>query len=289
MSPTFDVRDKVALVTGAAQGIGYAVASELHARGAKVVLLDVNGERAQQAADRLESDRAVALAGDVRDRDRMTDVVAEVVARFGGLDVVVANAGVSPEPASIRTMDPDDFDRLVDINLRGVFNTVHPALDEIVARQGHVVLVASCAAFVPGPLGSSYMATKAAVEQLGRALRIELAAHGASAGVAYFGIVDTQMARSMFQDDPMGRVMLETMKWPMTAFQKEITPSDAGKVIVDGIAGRAPRTMAPRVWRGWWLLRGVVDPLADHLFAGDQRVRQMVRDVEARVGLREKV
>ncbi|MDP7721571.1 SDR family NAD(P)-dependent oxidoreductase [Mycobacterium sp. TY814] len=98
---------RVALITSAGQGIGLALARHLYARGANVALLDVDGAAARQAASELGS-RACGLAADVRDRGAMAEVVGAVVRHFGALDIVVANAGVTPAPATLRTMNPDD-------------------------------------------------------------------------------------------------------------------------------------------------------------------------------------
>src|SRR5690606_6913982 len=110
---------------------------------------DIDAVAAERTAFELGT-TAHGIGADVADRTQMDAAVAAVIERFGRLDVVVANAGVTPVPATLRTMDPADFDRVVAINLTGVFNTVHPALDHIVRRRGHVVVVSSCAAFAPG-------------------------------------------------------------------------------------------------------------------------------------------
>ncbi|MFF2083643.1 short-chain dehydrogenase/reductase [Nocardia sp. NPDC058176] len=277
-APTYDVRDKVVLVTGAGQGIGRELVALLHRRGAIVVVVDVDAEAARRTAADLWT-RAHAFGADVTDRARMGEVVAEVVERFGRLDVVVANAGVTPVPSTVRTMDPADFDRVLNINLTGVFNTVHPALDHIVAAHGHVVVVSSCAAFAPGMGGSPYMVSKAAVEQFGRALRVELAASGASAGVAYFGIVETSMTHDMLDADELGRRLDALLPWPLSV---RITAEQAARTIADGIARRAPRTIAPSGWEPYALLRGVVNVVLDRHLATDSTVHRLVHAIEQR-------
>lgn len=276
----YDVAGKVALITGAGQGIGLETARALHARGAVVALLDVDEPRVARIAAELDPERALAIGTDVRDRAAMAAAVEQVVARCGSLDIVVANAGVTPEPATLRVMDPDDYDRVVAINQTGVFNTVHPAIEHIIRAQGHVVVVASAAAFLPGPLGSPYMITKAAVEQLGRALRIELAAHGASAGVSYFGVVQTPMATHTLDDDPLGSALQAQLPAPL---RTRITAAQAGAVVADGIERRAARTMAPRAWTAVALLRGVLNIVVDAKAAGDHAMHELVRETERRV------
>ncbi|MET9213490.1 MULTISPECIES: short-chain dehydrogenase/reductase [unclassified Nocardia] len=277
---SFDVRDKVVLITGAGQGIGLALAEILIDRGAFVALVDIDETAAKTAAERLGS-RALAITADVRDRGAMADATQLVVDYFGRLDVVVANAGVTPKPATVRTMDPADFDRVMAINLEGCFNTVHPALDHIVAAEGHVVVVSSCASFAPGMAGSPYMMSKAAVEQFGRALRVELAAAGASAGIAYFGVVETEMTHAMLDQDDLGRELDELLPWPLNV---RISATYAATVIADGIARRAARTIAPSGWEPYALLRGLVNVVLDAQLAGSGKVKDLLDRVERRSG-----
>ncbi len=277
-APSYDVAGKVVLITGAAQGIGRELAAILSHRGARVVVVDIDEVAARRAADELGLD-AHGIGADVADRAQMAAAVDEVVRRFGTLDVVVANAGVTPVPATVRTMDPADFDRVIGINLTGVFNTVHPALDHIVSARGHVVVVSSCAAFAPGMGGSPYMVSKAAVEQLGRALRVELAASGASAGVAYFGIVDTAMTHDMLDSDDLGKELDGMLPWPLNV---RITAEYAARTIADGIGRRAPRTIAPSGWEPYALLRGAINVVLDHRLATDTTVHELIRAIERR-------
>lgn len=276
--PTFDIRDKVVLVTGAGQGIGRELVGILYRRGALIAAVDIDEAAARKAADDLGS-RAHGIGADVTDRSRMDQVIGEVVDRFGRLDIVVANAGVSPTPATLRTMEPDDFDRVLNINLTGVFNTVHPALDEIVRTGGHVVVVSSCAAFAPGMGGSPYMISKAAVEQLGRALRVELGASGATAGIAYFGLVETSMTHAVLDADDLGRRINDLLPWPLSV---RITAEQAARTIADGISRRAARTVAPGGWQPYLLLRGVINTVLDSRLTADSTVHDIVRTLENR-------
>ncbi|NNH74705.1 SDR family NAD(P)-dependent oxidoreductase [Nocardia uniformis] len=276
---TYDVRGKTVLITGAGQGIGWELAKVLHARGASIALADIDESSARTAAESLGV-ATMAIGVDVTDREAMARTVTRVVERFGRLDVVVANAGVVPKPATLRVMDARDFDRVIGINLTGVFNTVHPALDHIIQAKGHVVVVSSAAAFAPGMGGSPYMISKVAVEQLGRALRIELAAVGASAGVAYFGVVETAMTHDTLDDDELGRRLGAMLPWPLNV---RITGRAAAETIADGIARRAPRTIAPVGWEPYSLLRGVVNVVLDGRLARDARVHALIRAVEERI------
>lgn len=278
-TPRLDVRDKVVVITGGGQGIGLALAERLSAQGARLALIDINAETLADAVRRLGPDRALAITADVRDRAAMAAATKQVIGDLGGIDVVVANAGVTPPPATLRTVDLDAFDRVIDINVTGVLNTVRPALEEIIARRGHVSVVGSCAAFSPGVAGSAYMISKAAAEQMGRALRLELAPHGATAGVTYFGLVETDLARATLDDDPLGARVGQLLPWPLN---RRMTADAAAKVLEDGIAARSARVVAPKAWVPYAVLRGALNGVLDERIVRDKKVHELVHDVERR-------
>ncbi|WP_205696898.1 short-chain dehydrogenase/reductase [Conexibacter sp. SYSU D00693] len=276
----FELQGKVALVTGAARGIGLATATELARKGARVVVVDLDQEAADRAAEVVGSG-AVGVAADVTDRAAMQRAVAVAVERFGGLDVVVANAGIAARVATARATPSESFERILDVNLNGVWRTVEAALPQVVARRGHVVVVASIYAFVNGMGTVAYAMSKAGVEQLGRALRVELAQHGASASVAYFGFIDTEMVhRAIDADDEVG-ALLGLLPRPLL---RRLAPSVAGTAIVRGIERRRPRVIRPRAWVAWSVLRGIVNPVADRLMERDARIQGAMRRVDAREG-----
>lgn len=271
----YDLQDTVAIVTGAGSGIGAALVEILHRRGALVALLDVDDSAIEATVERL-GPRTWASACDVRNREAMAKAVDQVVEHFGRLDIVVANAGVAPGPSTVRTIAPDEFDRVIDINLIGVFNTVHPALEHIAANGGHVVVVSSAAAFAPGAGLASYMASKAGVEALGRALRIELAAHGASAGVAYFGFVQTPFVRPL-DEDPIARQVDAMIPWPLN---RRVSAGHAARVVADGIERRAASTMTPFAWTPYSWLRGPLNAVVDAVAAGSRTTHRLIRSIE---------
>ncbi len=275
MAASFPLNGKIALVTGAARGIGFEAARLLHERGATVAILDLERADAQLAAETI-GERTLALDADVTDAKAMELAVNEVVQRFGGLDIVVANAGIAPTPRPVNTMGSEEFERVIDVDLMGVWRTVRPALPQIIERQGHVVVVASVAAFVNGAMAAPYAMAKAGVEALGRALRVELAPHGASAGVAYFGFIDTVMVQDTFAD-PVAKQVLGHMPKFMT---KRLTPPVAGAAIVNGIERRAPRMIAPRWWAIASVLRGALNPILDRYATRDAEIAKGVLDGE---------
>ena len=258
--PAYDLNGKVALVTGAARGIGFATARALIARGASVTVVDLDHDAVGRAAAQLHDSRALGIAADVTDRGAMQRAVAATVERFGGLDVVVANAGIVSRVASFRAMSSENFDRVIEVNEMGVVRTVEAALPEIVPRRGHVVVISSIYAFFNGIGTIPYAMSKAAVEQFGRALRVELAPYGASASVAYFGFIDTEMVHRALDADPLVDRMLVALPKPL---HKRLSPAVAGEAIVSGIERRAPRIIRPRRWAVWSVLRGILNPLAD--------------------------
>ncbi len=199
---SYSLSGKVALVTGGARGIGFATARALIARGASVAIADLDLEATTRAASQLHDSRALGLSADVTDRGAVQRAVADTVERFGGLDVVVANAGIASRVATFRAMPTETFQRVIDVDLFGVTRTVEAALPQVIERRGHVVVISSIYAFTNGVGAVPYAMSKAAVEQFGRALRVELAPHGASASVAYFGFIDTEMVhRALDADD----------------------------------------------------------------------------------------
>jgi NAD(P)-dependent dehydrogenase (short-subunit alcohol dehydrogenase family) len=284
MPPTrYDVNGKVVLITGGAQGIGLGLATALHRRGARLALVDVDGNAVSAAAAGFGSDRALGLVADVTNRDAIARAIDTVADRFGGVDVVVANAGIANTAATTRAMAPEEFERVVEVDLLGVYRTVHAALPQIVARRGQAVLVSSVYAFVNGMLVAPYAVSKAGVEQLGRALRVELANHGASATVAYFGFVDTHMVRKGFDEDPLAQ-RLERELLP-AGITRRITPEQAGEAVARAIERRKPRVIVPRYWIAMSLLRGLINPVFDLVTERTPRVQSVLReaDVEHRL------
>lgn len=275
----YELNGKVALITGGARGIGFATAEALLRRGASVALVDLDGGEVAEAAGRLGRDRAVGLVADVTDVAALERAIDAAVERFGGIDIVLANAGIAPSPGPVRLVPPGAWERVVEVNLLGVYRTVRAGLEQVIARRGQVVVVSSVYAFSNGTMASPYAVAKAGVEQLGRALRLELSVHGASATVAYFGWVDTRMVQDAFEER---RRVTGREEEVLPAFLlKRITPEQAGEALAGAIERRAPTVMAPRWWAAVSALRGMLGPLLDSAGTRSKRVQRALREAEA--------
>lgn len=186
--------DRVAIITGAAGSIGFGCAAALHAQGASVVLADLNGDRAAAVAARL-GDRALGVAHDVTDLSSSEQLVAEALRVYGHLDIVVNNAGVGPRPAPLQDLALEEFDRVMNVNTRGVFITTKAAAPALVAsgEGARIINISS----VMGQSGDvevcQYVASKHAVIGLTRAWALEFAKYGITANAICPGSVMTEM------------------------------------------------------------------------------------------------
>ncbi len=207
------VQDKVAVVTGGAQGIGLAIAHTLSTEGAKVVIADLDEHAAQQAADSLPGE-ATGLACNVVELDQVEATCQAAVKAYGSLDIMVNNAGITRD-ATMRKMPPEDFDLVMQVHLRGTWNGVRSAA-AIMREQGHgaIVNLSSISGKV-GFLGqTNYSAAKAGVVGLTKAAAKEVAFKGVRVNAVQPGLIRTAMTEAMPQkiwdqkmsEIPMGRV-----------------------------------------------------------------------------------
>jgi NAD(P)-dependent dehydrogenase (short-subunit alcohol dehydrogenase family) len=234
---------KVVLITGAGRGIGSETAKALAGHGAKLVLTDVDEPALKDTVAAIGEDSALGVVADVCDLGAMEDAVAQGVARFGGLDVAVANAGIASY-GSVLAVDPATFRRVVDINVNGVFHTVRAALPSLIERQGYVLVVSSLAAFAPAPGLAAYNASKAGAEHFANALRLEVAHHGVDVGSAHMSWIDTPLVQDAKRDLSAFAEMIGKLPPPLNRTTDVQTCVDG---FVAGIATRARRVYVP----GW--------------------------------------
>lgn len=239
---------KVVLITGAARGIGEEVARRLYRRGARLVLVDLDEVPLNALAAEL-GDRVATAVADVTDLRSMNAAVATGVDSFGGLDVVVANAGIASY-GSVLAVDPAAFRRVIDVNLVGAFHTVRAALPSIIDRRGYVLVVSSAAAYVPAPGMAAYDASKAGLEHFANALRLEVAHLGVDVGSAQMAWIDTPLVREAKADLASFRSMLNSLPGPLG---RTVSVQECGERFEKGIADRSRHIDVP----GWvaWLRR----------------------------------
>jgi NAD(P)-dependent dehydrogenase (short-subunit alcohol dehydrogenase family) len=238
------------LITGAAHGIGAEVARRLAARGARVSLVGLGADELRRVA--ADCPGAIVFDADVTDQQALDAAVAGTVEAFGGIDTVMANAGIA-SPGFVRTMDPAAFERVIEVNLVGVWRTVRACLPHVIERRGYVLPVASLAALVPGPGMTAYATAKTGVEAFGNALRVEVQGYGVKVGVAYFSWIDTEMVRGTDRTE-LGASMRGMLKGPLA---KTYPVSDAAEAVVRGIENRSRIVVCPR----WLTVLMAIRPL----------------------------
>jgi NAD(P)-dependent dehydrogenase (short-subunit alcohol dehydrogenase family) len=256
-APDYDVAGRTVFVTGAARGIGAAIAIRLHGAGANVALVGLEPDLLDELAASL-GDRAAAFEADVTDYEALQRAVRGTVERFGGVDVGIANAGIS-YIGRLATAPMQQVERALEVNLMGVWRTDRALIEQITARRGYLLNIASLAAASHTPLMGPYSASKAGVEALTNSLRAETLPTGARVGCAYFGFIDTDLVRTSFAH-PSSQILTGTLP----KFISSPAPlSDAIDAIERGIKRRSARMWAPRYVGPALLLRGVLQPLSE--------------------------
>lgn len=259
--PRYDLAGRTVVLTGSTGGLGSALARALRHRGANLALLDLHGPAAEaQAAELGSSSVARAWQVDVRNLESVQDAMDAAAAHFGRIDVVVANAGVGAM-ASIETLDPDVFDRVVDINLGGVWRTFRAALPHVKETQGYLLGISSMAAFVHSPLNGPYVASKAGVWALADATRLELRHHGVAVGSAHPTFFETPMMEDVHNDAAGKRLWGGNEKglWKMISLDEVVSE------VVAGIERRSALIVAPRSNALVARVPGLVRPLVERI------------------------
>jgi NAD(P)-dependent dehydrogenase (short-subunit alcohol dehydrogenase family) len=232
------------LVTGAARGIGAALAEQLAARGARLALVGLEPEAMAAVAERCGEGTFVAEC-DVSHRDQIFQAVDAAAQALGGLDVVVANAGIATG-GPLRLQEVRLWERVIEINLLGVMYTDRAALPHLEKSRGYLLNIASTAAALRAPGLSAYCAAKAGVEALSDCLRMEMGARGVDVGVAYFLFLDTDMVRDAERELPGGERRRQRVPGPLA---KTYPLAPAVEEVVAAIAERRRRVAYPK----WFL------------------------------------
>jgi len=224
------LKDKVAIITGAAEGIGKATAIEFVKEGAKVVVADVNLELAEKTVEELKmlGGEAIAVKVDVANPDDVNAMVSKTLERFGRIDILFNNAGISIQK-SLLEMTLEDWRRVIDVNLTGVFLCSQAVARVMIQqRRGVIINMASSLGFVAIPRRAAYCASKAGVIGLTRELAVELAPYGIRVVAVAPGWIATQRVLNLAK---RGIVNEEAIKM-MTPMGRLGTPEEVAKVVV---------------------------------------------------------
>jgi hypothetical protein len=253
-----DLADKRLVVTGAARGIGEQVARLAASRGASVAVVGLEPDRLANLARDL-GPAAVWREADVRDSESLRTAIDECAQSLGGIDLVVANAGVVSY-GTLRHADEAVFDRVIGVNLNGTFRTLKYATPHLKRSGGHVMVVASALSFLALPAMSSYAASKAGVEMLALAYRQEVAHLGITVGLVHPSWIETDLVKSAETDVPSFTALRKELPYPgnvTTSVEK------AAGAIVDGLVSRRARVYVPRaVGVAGWAKAAIGSPVA---------------------------
>jgi NAD(P)-dependent dehydrogenase (short-subunit alcohol dehydrogenase family) len=271
------LRGQRVLITGAARGIGAALAERLAAQGARLALVGLEPEKMTAVAARCGESTFVAEC-DVSDCAQVTRAIDDAAEALGGLDVVVANAGIAAG-GPLRSHDLRSWERVIEINLLGVMYTDRAALPHLERSRGYVLNIASTAAALRGPGMSAYCAAKAGVEALSDCLRIEMQPLGVDVGVAYFLFLDTDMVNDAERESPL----LQRAKAEMPQVLSRTYPlPPAIDEVMSAITQRRRRVSYPRWFLKLLPLRQLlVSRLAERRTA--KSVPDAIREYERRV------
>jgi NAD(P)-dependent dehydrogenase (short-subunit alcohol dehydrogenase family) len=251
------------------------VAHELARRGASVALVGIEADQLARQASSLGAGH-LWVEADVTDQRALEAAVEATVEHFGGIDVVVANAGVA-NLGTVHTADPDEAAHTIAVNLVGVYRTVAATVPSLVTSRGYLLLVASLASLGPLPGGAAYAASKAGVESLAGSLRIELAADGIAVGTIHPSWIDTDLLRDLEAGSGAVRRMRAAMRWPL---RTTTSVQDCAVAIADAVERRAPRTYVPAGAAVLGLLRPVLQSPAVHRIIA-LRAQRDLRELDA--------
>ncbi|MGH3623543.1 MAG: SDR family oxidoreductase [Sciscionella sp.] len=257
-----DMTGTVVLITGAARGIGAGVARQLAGQGARLALVGLEADELAEVAEECGAATGMAMhiKADVTDWDALNRAVGEVVAEFGRIDVLMANAGIAAA-GFIRSMDPAAFEKVIEVDLLGVWRTVRVALPHLIESRGYCLIVSSMAAVVHLPGNAPYNAAKAGVEAFGNTLRAEVRHFGVAVGIAHPTWISTDMVNSADEHPVFGPLRTGSLG----PLGKTYPLSVAVQAFSAGMARRARTIHIPRSLFGMKLIRALVPPVVEVL------------------------
>lgn len=267
-----DLAGRTVAITGASGGLGAALAEALRAKGARLALLDLDADRVQALATSFGDTRSArGWAVDVRDIEGLTTVMGEVREHFGRLDVVIAGAGILGPVAALSATEPEDWDRVIDINLNGVWRTFRAAIPHVSEQSGHLLALSSMIGFMHPPLLGAYAASKAGVWALCDSLRLELRTSGVSVGSVHPTIFRTAMIEGGLGTPAAAELVND--------FTGLFEPVDLETVVTDivrGLERRSPRVISPRKLTPAQFVPGLFQAVVDRTAFRPSAIRRAV-------------
>ncbi|ASR38652.1 short-chain dehydrogenase [Prauserella marina] len=276
------VKGKVVLITGAARGIGAGLAERLAAAGAKVALVGIEAAEQRKVAERI-GNAAHSWEADVTSWSDLERATEGVVEHFGGIDIVIANAGIATT-GFVRSVDPAAFEKVIEVDLLGVWRTFRVAMPHVVERKGYLLAISSLAAITHAPGMANYAAAKAGVEAFCNSLRAEVAHLGVKVGVAHPTWIKTDLVESADAHPVFGK-----LRAGMPGLIGKTYPLDVALDCLEAGVRRRARTIHVPRWVGALkLIRAFLPPIVE--IGARSRVpsadRAALRDIETR-GARE--
>ena len=258
---TYNLAGRTVAITGSTGGLGAAVAEALRERGANLALLDLDQTAVdKQAADLGGETVARGWVANVRDLESLQSAMAQAAEHFGRLDVVIANAGIDTM-APLATIDPAAFERVIDINLNGVWRTFRAGLPFVQEQRGYLLAISSMAAFVHSPLQGSYTASTPGVWALCDGTRLELRHLGVGVGSIHPTFIKTPMMDEVVAD-PAGNTLWGGNEKGMWKFmpREQVVAN-----IVAGIERRANIVISPKANTMIAKMPGIFRPVVERI------------------------
>ena len=268
---TYSLAGRTVVITGAAGGLGAALARGLRERAANLALLDLDGEAVAAHADDLGGDRvARGWQADVRSLDSLDAAIAGAAAHFGRVDVAIAGAAIADVHGPLSATSVEDWEREIDINLNGVWRTFKAALPHVAGQRGHLSAIASMASFTHMPFLSSYSASKAGVWGMCDSLRLELRGSGVTVGSVHPSFFRTPMIDDSFVNPALGLLFNN-----FQGMFKMVDIDAVVEAIISGIERRAPHVVIPKHLRPAAAAPGVLRPILERLGFPRTRIKRI--------------
>ncbi|BFZ09331.1 hypothetical protein BsWGS_12370 [Bradybaena similaris] len=232
------LKDKVAIVTGSSSGIGEAIAVAFASRGAKVTLCGRDHQRLKSVLDKVvevsggHGDRFLTVEGDLTDSGARTEIIAKTVEKFGRLDILVPNAGVTSPQGSIHNATEESYDTVMNTNLKSVFFLIQQAIPHLEKSKGTIVIISSNLSSMVMTFCAVYSMTKAALDHLTRCLAVDLGQKGIRVNCVNSGYINTRIFRSLGDDPAIGKYVekSEANKVPLSG--RHLTVEDIADAVV---------------------------------------------------------